>query len=503
MKKAFLVISFLLPLALYIFTLAPTVTNEDSGDFITSSYVLGIPHPPGYPFYTMLGKIFTYIPLKSIAWRVNAMSAFFAALAVATFYVFLLRFFSPFLSLIVSLTFAFSREFWSQSVIAEVYTLHVFLLVLLMNFSFSLMEKPKMRNLFLAWSIMGLSLTNHHTALLFLPFLIWITFRIWGKIEGRGKYSFFLFFLLPLLLYLYLPIRAKANPPCNWGNPENIKNFICVVTRHQYGGFSTNGWKLDYLRVKTLQYLKLLSIQFSFLYFLGIGFIRAIIRRKEKGMLLFLLFLTYSFFFAFLVSFNPYIRHPSVHIGVFYIPSFLLFSYFIGETFDFLSKYSKRIIYLFLLFPFLMVWVNYSHSSRRGDFTSYNYGMKVLSSVPPKSIVFTNHKDRIFIFWYLQFVQKRRRDTVFLSIESLKRPTYLKRIRKLYPQIKFPSNKRVENFVKTTIEKKYPPMTIVYMIIEYIIEKNINSHPIYGNTIFPQRKFKFISQPPVYRIVRK
>ncbi|NOZ64417.1 MAG: DUF2723 domain-containing protein [Caldiserica bacterium] len=53
----------MIPFVVFLFTLALTVTNEDSGDLIIFSYVLGIPHLPGYPLYTRLGKLFTYIPI--------------------------------------------------------------------------------------------------------------------------------------------------------------------------------------------------------------------------------------------------------------------------------------------------------------------------------------------------------------------------------------------------------------------------------------------------------
>lgn len=47
----------------------------DSGELIISAYQLSIAHPPGYPLFTILGKIFTFLPFGSVAWRVNLMSA--------------------------------------------------------------------------------------------------------------------------------------------------------------------------------------------------------------------------------------------------------------------------------------------------------------------------------------------------------------------------------------------------------------------------------------------
>ncbi|HRK33650.1 MAG TPA: DUF2723 domain-containing protein, partial [Candidatus Hydrogenedentes bacterium] len=58
-------------LVVYVMTLGPTITGEDSGELVTAAYTLGIAHPPGYPIWCLLGKVFTFIPFGSVAWRVN------------------------------------------------------------------------------------------------------------------------------------------------------------------------------------------------------------------------------------------------------------------------------------------------------------------------------------------------------------------------------------------------------------------------------------------------
>jgi hypothetical protein len=70
----------------YMITLAPTVPFWDAGEFIACSYILGIPHPPGTPFYVLLGRVFTLIPWATVAQRINAMSALPSALTVALTY---------------------------------------------------------------------------------------------------------------------------------------------------------------------------------------------------------------------------------------------------------------------------------------------------------------------------------------------------------------------------------------------------------------------------------
>ncbi len=82
---------FLVTLGVYLRTLAPTVPFWDSGEFIAVAKTLGIPHPPGTPFYVLLGRVATLVPFGNIAQRVNGMSALASALAVLLTYLTTLR----------------------------------------------------------------------------------------------------------------------------------------------------------------------------------------------------------------------------------------------------------------------------------------------------------------------------------------------------------------------------------------------------------------------------
>ncbi len=77
----------LVALIVYCLTLTPTVAFWDSGEFIATSYVLGIPHPPGTPLYVLIGRVFTLLPVAlSVAAKVNLLSAVTSALAVGLSY---------------------------------------------------------------------------------------------------------------------------------------------------------------------------------------------------------------------------------------------------------------------------------------------------------------------------------------------------------------------------------------------------------------------------------
>jgi hypothetical protein len=75
---------FVVVLAGYVFTLAPTVTFWDAGEFIATARILGIPHPPGTPLFVLLGNVFgRLVPIGEFAYRTNLMTAVFSSGAAA------------------------------------------------------------------------------------------------------------------------------------------------------------------------------------------------------------------------------------------------------------------------------------------------------------------------------------------------------------------------------------------------------------------------------------
>src|SRR5439155_21269533 len=67
---------------LYVFTMAPEVTLEDSGELVTAAYYGGVPHPPGYPIWTLYSWLWTnFLPIGNIAWRAEIGNAVAESLA--------------------------------------------------------------------------------------------------------------------------------------------------------------------------------------------------------------------------------------------------------------------------------------------------------------------------------------------------------------------------------------------------------------------------------------
>jgi hypothetical protein len=213
-------------LVLYILTLAPTTLAGDGGEFQFVPYLLGVAHPTGYPLYVLLGWAWSHLlPVGDVAYRMNLFSAFWAALAVGLFYLTahsLLRQTLPTLEAAVqrliaglaAATFAVTPTLWSQAVIAEVYGLHTFFVIALLYLLLAWAQRRDSRLLLFAALCFGLSLTHHRTTLLLAPAILvylWVTDRQVMR-DPRLILKALLLILLPLAIYLVIPLRAPHTP---------------------------------------------------------------------------------------------------------------------------------------------------------------------------------------------------------------------------------------------------------------------------------------------------
>lgn len=200
----------------YYSTLQPSIGDSgDSAKFQLIAQDLGIPHATGYPLFTLLSHIFTYLPFRDVAFRVNLLSTFAAVGAVFLLYHIVCDLTKNRLSSLVSaLLFAFSQTFWSQAVIAEVYTLHVALMGLTSYFLFKWQKFRDARWYFGALSIYTLSLGNHASTILWAPALFCFIWTSDYKIMQRIRYLVFGAFIMFLGLgqYAWLYFRARQHP---------------------------------------------------------------------------------------------------------------------------------------------------------------------------------------------------------------------------------------------------------------------------------------------------
>ena len=174
----------LVAFALYAWTAAPNVTLLDSGEFVVAAQHFGVPHPTGYPLWTLLTWIFLLLPLGNAAWEVAIFSGVCAALAVGLATALVsssLRWLmgealcrwkglAEIVSVTCGLLFAFSFSMWSQATIAEVYALHALMMGLYLAALYAWLRRPDcLELLLLAFFLLALSFSNHHLVLAMSP----------------------------------------------------------------------------------------------------------------------------------------------------------------------------------------------------------------------------------------------------------------------------------------------------------------------------------------------
>jgi 4-amino-4-deoxy-L-arabinose transferase-like glycosyltransferase len=192
MKRSDFIIApiiFFAAFALYFRTTAPGLLFGDSAEFQTIAYTMGVGHATGYPVYILLAKIFTYLPIGEIAYRVNLLSAFFASMAVMFLYL-VVRMLGPIpvSAVFASLVMALTPLFWKHAAIAEVYALSSACLTFILFAMFKWKESKKPAWLFLAGMFGGLSLGIHVTVALAVPaILIYLAITPWSADESFAK----------------------------------------------------------------------------------------------------------------------------------------------------------------------------------------------------------------------------------------------------------------------------------------------------------------------------
>lgn len=233
-------VGFLASLGLYLATMAPDLPpGHDSAELVTAATVLGIPHPPGYPLYTLLGHLFTSAWGGNPAWAMNLFSVLSASVAVGLAgWAFSVASGSAPAGLAAALAFAVARTPWRMAVGAEVFSLHLALVAGLLAVAAAWRDAglPARRRLVgLGGLLLGLGLAHHQTVVLVVPGLgaWWLLAR--GSRPGGWTWGAALAFLAGLSPLAWLPWRASQDPPLNWGDPDSPGRFLWVVARQGYG----------------------------------------------------------------------------------------------------------------------------------------------------------------------------------------------------------------------------------------------------------------------------
>lgn len=466
---------FIACLALYVSTLAPSVVTlfDDSLEFQLVTYQLGIAHPTGYPLYTLLGKLFTLLPVGNVAYRVNLMSAVFGAATVSLLFLLIRRVLQiqtaavlpsnqldsqlqanqldskmqtnrtesslqpehgsrnpdrsksrlkpvgsvvwPAYvgSLVGALLFAVGFVFWQQATIAEVYTLNALFIVSILLIAVSANGDSPQPIYGLAL-LFGLSLTHHRTMLLLLPAVGIYLLLVYGSTLFRPKTILIclLLGLLPLLIYLYLPLRGEVGS-LDGTYRNNWAGFWQQVTASGYGAFIFSN-PLNQARDVAF-YWNLLADQF-YTTALGVIGLLYLIQRGPISILALtgVAFLTY---FTFNIFYNV------ADIEVFFIPIFMMWAFWSGLGAGFLLTSMARLRHtgwrwgiialllgIFGVMIFQLSRTNYPTLKQSYTWAIHDYGLDILRQPLADQPVIVGILGEMTLVRYFQQTENQRSD---------------------------------------------------------------------------------------------
>jgi len=454
-----------LSFAVYMSTMSRSIPCIDGGELTTVLWTLGIAHPTGYPLFTLLGYAFVHIPFYSeVAVRANLFAAVCTAVAGGLFYCVMVQGqrllcitppanlkktnrskqpapvestkFGPLelemklAAVLADLSLVFSKTFWDQGTSIEVYPLQLVLFAAILIAWFRFLDVPSKSSSFFAGFVLGLGFTNHMTTILTVPALLFLfTLSYKGKrFSLKFIYRILAGGMLAGLLYLYLPVRASQDPVLNWGNPENLKRFVWLVSGKQF-----RVWMFSSFEV----FQKQLGVFFSSLFpefrfvllIIVVGIAATLLSTKKFG--------SHRRYFWFclllLVSDLFYATNYSIHdIFSYFLLAYISLSLFAAVGFRWLIEMVHRRIkavfpaaLLLLIFPVVSAFSNFREVDESNDSSVENYTKDIIRDLPSCSLVLGYQWDNfVSASLYYQNVDGLRKDVVVVDKELLRRSWY-------------------------------------------------------------------------------
>lgn len=469
--------SFIIPFIVYLITLAPDVTFIDAGELAAVASKLGIAHPTGYPLFTVLGKIFTLIPIGEEIYMLNFMNAVISSAAVMMFFNLMMLVFRNLrlsdndenyksisdnvlynISLASALLLAFSRTFWDTANAVEVYSLHTFFLItniylfLKANgcaYSVKSEKEQCEKNWILFAFVLGLSFTNHLSTIFLSVGFLYLYFAVNGfnRLSLRRILILSFPFIIGYSFYLYLYVRAE-NPVLSWGYPATMENFWRHFTGKQFSvwmfssienagkqfSYFTKSYPEEYFYIPLIIALPGLFVLF----------------KKSKRLFYFTLLL---FVFCVLYAIN----YDIYDIDSYFLLAIIVTAIWIGFGFIYLfNKFGsgkKELSAAFILVCLIPLVKNFDSADESKNYYVRDFNMNVFKSAPENSIIFSTQWD----FWisssiYQQYVKNIRKDLVIIDKELMRKSWYIRHLKLHYPEIYGNSKTEFETYLTELIK---------------------------------------------------
>jgi hypothetical protein len=472
-------------LVLYIATLAPSVVGGDSGGLTAAAITGGVPHPPGYPLFAMLARIFAAVPIgDSPAWRVNLLTAVSTAAAASILCAVVQLWTKNALAAAASAAmFGTNRVVWLHALSAEVFGLNA----VFVGSAFFLWLKAERtsssRFVFALAFVSGLAMCNHHTfAFVGLPLLlrsIWVARQRLGML-GFGIVS--ALGLLGLLPYLYLVFASSSSAAVSWGDETTCLGLITHILRLDFGTFSMGQVTSDSAFSDTGTFTPALwtlsGKSVSRFTILGpalaaAGLFIAAVHFKERKVAatIGIVWAFYIVAFALLCNVSPNGRLYLNIVERFSIQADFVLAIATGPAFAMLLSqlqphlpYARR-LYIALCLPILVLMFGAltqgGRVNQRSNRVFVDFARTAASSLPQQAILVTIGDHVTGAMSYFLEVEKLRPDVIHLDREMLTFPWYKQRKIRLHPDFNLPEGNVRVTFKKLLEDNPSRPLVVI------------------------------------------
>lgn len=453
-------------IVIYFKTLAPGLFWADSSSFAACNAILGLPHSPSFPIYTILGRFFNIILPVDPALATNIFSAVTTICASLVMYGIILHLLTPlagqsgmkpiiaaFGTLIIFLTL----PVWQSAVRAEVYALNLLFGLLVVNLFLRVKStsdsRMKIKFSLLAVFIQGLAYTNHSLlAMMTLPFILALPFVIPRQII-KGKLTSLLLagtllFVIALSCYAFLPIRANEDPAINSGQPKTVADAAKVITRTGEDYFPETAYiPPDYPR-RVFKLSRFILNQGGVLLLAALFWIIAgIVQKKSKHLWLIPLAILTGFGITVwavdfdLVNFDI-VAYAGLSLtlamGLGVVGSYQILSGLVNK-FNLNDKLFPVIAVAVLSFLLLsQVSENLQACDLSNSDGADRLALMMLDQAPQDAILILYEDSSLMPLWYHHLARGKRSDLAIVSGGAFYRPSYRGEVRILYPDLIYP-----------------------------------------------------------------
>ena len=459
---------------IYLSTLAKSTVSLDNGELAATSYLLGIPHPTGYPLFTIIGYLFSHIPLPmKVIHQLNLLSAIYGSIGVY-FTVKLIKviidefensfigeslqlsklseLLKIFISILGGFALAFSKTFWFQSTNYEVYTLNIALISAIIFYSIKVYLKEKenqdeinflTKNWLTVFVLFGLVLSHHLLGVFVIISVLYLYFKDFQKNRFVSILKLILISgLIAILFYSYIPIRASMNSLVGFGKPSNILETIEHIIGKVYRPLMISS---DASAINNfILFISSLSVHFDkydfynsefnlMILFIVPGLFYGLVYRNKiinYFLMLLIIYLLVPLFYSI------------IDIDAYFLPVYYIILIFISIGIYFLLKVISRDFYkkIFVAGLILLVssqfYFNYHRVDQSEVYLEEDYFKSIVKHIEDNSVVINYSSWLHSLSMYYQLVENIRPDVVFITYPIANEKWYAEQVNRLFAKNK-------------------------------------------------------------------